>query len=112
MILLGIIATTLLYMVCIMFAIQLWRDRHELLKDDWRDRIITREEAERLEDERWAEVINSTAGIDVNDPQGLFANERLNWYNEYQQAWVKLTKRKKNYIRALKPLISHTAERL
>ena len=97
MILLGIIATTLLYMVCIMFVIQLWRDRHELLNYDWRDRIITREEAERLEDERWAELSNVAAGIDVNDPQGLFANERLDWYNEYQQAWIKLTKRKKTY---------------
>tara|TARA_R110002020_G_scaffold121441_4_gene275978 strand:+ start:237 stop:530 length:294 start_codon:yes stop_codon:yes gene_type:complete len=97
MILLGIIATTLLYMVCIMFVIQLWRDRHELLNYDWRDRIITREEAHRLEDERWAEIMNSTAGIDINDPQGLLANERLDWYNSYQQAWIKLTKRKKTY---------------
>ena len=56
MILLGYLATGLLYGVCFMFSYQLWKDRHELLKTDWRDNVISREESDQLELEREVEM--------------------------------------------------------
>ena len=40
----------------IMFTYQLWKDRHELLKTDWRDNVISREESDQLELEREVEM--------------------------------------------------------
>tara|TARA_R100000781_G_scaffold38612_2_gene27074 strand:+ start:907 stop:1122 length:216 start_codon:yes stop_codon:yes gene_type:complete len=61
MIILGYIAVGLLYVICGMFAFQLWRDRKELFNiPRWQDNVISRNESDQLELEREVELFNET----------------------------------------------------
>ena len=82
MILLGYLATGLLYGVCFMFTYQLWKDRHELLKTDWRDNVISREESDQLELEREVEMFNDyiTNKHNISNQQ-----RRMHWKERYEQ---------------------------
>jgi len=61
MIILGYIAVGLLYVICGMFAFQLWRDRKELFNiPRWQDNLISRSESDQLELEREVELFNKT----------------------------------------------------
>ena len=61
MIILGYIAVGLLYVICGMFAFQLWRDRKELFNiSRWQDNVISRNESDQLELEREVELFNET----------------------------------------------------
>tara|TARA_R100000458_G_C8183845_1_gene179937 strand:- start:342 stop:575 length:234 start_codon:yes stop_codon:yes gene_type:complete len=61
MIILGYIAVGLLYVICGMFAFQLWRDRKELFNiPRWQDNVISRNESDQLELEREVELFNKS----------------------------------------------------
>ena len=57
MVILGYFITLGLYIIVFTFAYQLYQDRHEFFpKPDWRDKVISRNDANILEDLRHQEL--------------------------------------------------------
>ena len=57
MAILGAFITLGLYVILISFVYQVYQDRHEFFpKPDWRDKVITREQSDNLENQRYQEL--------------------------------------------------------
>jgi len=59
MIMLGYITIGLLYVICGVFVVEMWRDMKELFsKPRWQNNVISRYESDQLELEREVELFN------------------------------------------------------
>jgi len=82
MVTLGYFITLGLYIIVFSFAYQLYQDRHEFFpKPDWRDRVITREESDRLHKLAEEESILN-AEFPIKDTTALW-KELDNWNPSY-----------------------------
>jgi len=65
MIVLGAFITFGLYIIVFSFAYQLYQDRHEFFpKPDWRDKVITREQSDILNNQLYQELSSNSPDCD------------------------------------------------